>query len=302
MDKNKQIIVKENGKVIRKYPDQLLHSSNRESAATLQESDDDPVQTFERKMISPEATLKKSSKFTMFKPILIAISSAIAIGLVLSVIMFQVLIDVEDGLANQTVTGMQATNGNQLDEEEVTNQTASDGAVESSSYTLEPLQAFVLQAGVFSEKENAEVWADNFSNIGLPSLIWQRGEQYFLLIGLADSKEQAGNIVNDLDTGEYDLFVKEWSTTQGEVDLTEQEQNWLVSFQQTWQENISKTDNLSKDNWGDLPTNKISESEKLSAFVNSIENMETLNGIEAQQHLLQLMYEYELLTRGTGSE
>ncbi|WP_068674504.1 SPOR domain-containing protein [Oceanobacillus sp. Castelsardo] len=297
MDKKKQIIIKENGKVIKQYPKQDINSSKRESAATLHESDDNPITTFERKSILAEAKPKKSSKHPLLKPILTAIIAAIFIGAILSVIMFQVLIDVKDGFNNQESLSIPSANQADNDKEK-TNGDNSANAAETSTFTLESLHGFVLQAGVFSELKNAEDWAKNFSNSGLPVMIWNRDNQYFLLLGLTESKAKAESIVNQLDIN-YDLYIKEWETKQGNVGLTKDEHEWLVEFQQKWKDNAKQPDNISKANWEELA--KKTNSDKLESLTNSIKQLESGSGLEGQKFLLNLMFEYEKVINKTDN-
>jgi stage II sporulation protein B len=293
MDKKNPIIIKENGKLMKQNLKQNINSSKRESAATLHESDDDPIKTFESKSVLAEATHKKTSKNSLLKPILIAVISAIIIGAILSVIMFQVLIDVKASYSNQESvnipTATQSENG-----KEKTNGDHSD----NTAVTLAALHGFVLQGGVFSEQENAETWAKNFSDSGLPAMIWNRGDQYFLLLGLTETKAQAESIVNQLDKN-YDLYIKEWETRQGDVSLTKEEQEWLLAFQQKWEENVKQSDNISKDSWAEL--SKDTKSDRLKSLVDQIEQIESVSGLEGQKYLLNLMFEYEKLMSKTGN-
>lgn len=297
MDKKNPIIIKENGKLMKQNLKQDINSSKRESAATLHESDDDPIKTFESKSFLAEATHKKISKNPLLKPILIAVISAIIIGAILSVIMFQVLVDVKANYSNQESvsipTATQSENG-----KEKANGDHSANTAETSTFTLAALHGFVLQGGVFSELENAETWAKNFSDSGLPAMIWNRGDQYFLLLGLTETKEQAESIVNQLDKN-YDLYIKEWETKQGNVSLTKEEQEWLLAFQQKWEENVKKSDNISKDNWAEL--SKDTKSDRLKSLVNHMEQIESVSGLEGQKYLLNLMFEYEKLISKTGN-
>ncbi|WP_085991778.1 SPOR domain-containing protein [Oceanobacillus senegalensis] len=299
MDEKNQIIVKENGKVINKYPDQSIQSSNLESAATLQESDE-PVQPFDRKTDLSNVTLQnKTSKFKMFKPVIIAIASAILIGSILSVIMFQILIDVESDITGQSLTALPASSDEAESDENVNH-----NGNEMSKYSLEPISGFVLQAGVFSEMENAEAWAANFSSLGLPTIVWQRNNQYYLLLGITATKEKATNLAEELNTGEFDVYVKEWSTKSQELQLTEAEYSWLQQFQQSWQtvlESLISSNSLSKDNWNSLTNNQVSESNTLSKLLGLTLNTETLSGLEAHQQMLEIMYAYENIKEGTDN-
>ncbi|RKQ17945.1 SPOR domain-containing protein [Oceanobacillus bengalensis] len=292
MDKRKSIIVKQNGKVTKiiEHKAKNIHTSNQEAAATLKESGDDQIPAYERKTdLKKVKPFKKSSKFSTFKPIAIAITSAIIIGLVLSVIMFQVFVNVEDGSAGQALTSVPVSNA---DEEVAVNDT--DKPIGTSVYSIDSIQAFVLQAGVFSEMANAEEWATQFQQAGAPTLIWEKDNQYFLLVGVSETKEQAEKIATELSTADHDIFVKEWSTNSYEIELTEEENEWLQHFRESW---LSAVQLVSENNTltqAHFETN-LEGSEKLSTLLEETKAIEEVSGREAQQVLLHLLMEYEKL-------
>lgn len=297
MDKENPIIIKENGKIINKRPKSSYTSTKREVAATLHESDE-PLQVVEKSSIR-EVPLKNKRKHSLFKPIFFAVSSAVIIGAVLSVVMFQFLLDVEskgEGLDRLPVQGQP----DQSDKE--TNESSAGTTDNTKTFTLEPLKGYVLQAGLFSKLENAENWAENFTNIGIPTLVWQRSDEFFLLLGLAETKEEATSIANRINTDELDVYVKEWSTLGGEIQITEAEKKWLDSFKDLWSANLKNVDNLNSEHWKDLQIETAKESDKLAPLAQLITENPSSGELAGQHNLLQLMYEYEKIRGETGNE
>lgn len=290
MEKNKAILVEDNGKQLKyKLNDRTNHSAEKELAAALEDSDDTedsvPVITGLNKTKNP-LNKKKRHIFYYLKPIIIAVASAIIIGSILGFGMLRLFVNVEGD-----VTGEVPNNNNPSTVAENNEATAG-----SASVQLEPLEAHILQAGIFTEKENAEQWADNYAVEGIQTITWERDNQYFLIAGLASTKEEANTIAAELKkNGSIDLYVKEWTTINGDVELTADEENWLGQFQTMWQESLKNSsggNTLSTESWSELLAAEPSQKEKLSSLSSSInESLENANHLQ----LLQWMYHYERL-------
>ncbi|MBY7143251.1 SPOR domain-containing protein [Virgibacillus sp. NKC19-3] len=260
---------------------------NREHAATLQGTGDDSVPVFARE--TDHKPSSKRNKWKSFKPIIVTTISAIAIGSILGVFMLRMFVGVDSDLtANNNAPA--AT----IDAED------EDSNAERMTASMEQMNAYVLQGGVFSDETNAEAWVSNYEQAGFPGFIWEREGQFFLLLGLANTEEHAEQLASQLKEQEFDIYVKEWSTEEGEVDLTEEEHEWLQSFQENWQDELNALENdegLKVDNWEALMENYPDDSEDLTDL------QETLSGLrestqaqteelEAQHILLQLWKQY----------
>ncbi|WP_373892968.1 SPOR domain-containing protein [Virgibacillus natechei] len=260
---------------------------NREHAATLQDSEDDPIPAFARE--NDHKPPKKQNRLKRFKPIIVTIITAIAIGSILGVIMLRMFVGIDSDMTESN--NIPAAT---IDEED------EDSNADIATSTLEQINAYVLQGGVFSDETNAEEWISKYEQAGFPSFIWEQEEKYFLLVGLANTEERAEQFANQLKEHEFDIYVKEWTTEEGEVDLTEEEHEWLQSFHENWQEGLNALENdegFAVDNWEALIENYPEDSEnlaglkeKLSDFQESIQAQ--VKGFEAQHILLQLWQQY----------
>lgn len=290
----KPIIIRENGKRIKHTVQNKLKNkrsfeeTSSMQAATLQESDHDPVPTF---AVQSDSQYNKSSKrysrFGHFKPILIAIISAISIATVLGFIMIRMFAGVDTEITGNASNNLPVIDNNDKNETE---------AAETNAISLKPLTAYVIQAGVFSEKANAESWAEKYHNTGLPTMIWQRENQFYLLIGLAASKEQAKKVVGGLKEYSFDMYVKEWSTGKSEAKLTQAEQEWFQSFQEQWNTaltSLSNQEDLAPANWEKINANSPKKSERVLSMVEETSKIERADGMEAQVQLLNLWNKYE---------
>ncbi|WP_067727275.1 SPOR domain-containing protein [Oceanobacillus damuensis] len=285
MEKNKAVLVEKNGKQLKyKLQDRTnRHSPDEEFAAALEESDESiPVLSGVNKYNASKK--KKKSRIYFSKPMLFAILSAIIVGTVMGFAMLRIFVDVEaesDGQPLNNQPPITAANENA-------------SAEKASPFSMDPLEAYILQAGVFSEKENAEKWAAEYTDKGIETIIWNRDNQFYLLAGIAPTKEKAVYIADELKTGNsIDLFVKEWSTIAGEAPLNVEEQEWVGHFQDVWKDSLSNMNegqSNSIDNWSNLMDRKPNQSDILAPLVTSIgDSSREGNPIQ----LLQWMYHYE---------
>ncbi|RLL47958.1 SPOR domain-containing protein [Oceanobacillus piezotolerans] len=294
MDKGKKIIIKQNGKVTNFIEKKGKNTppSNQEYAATLHESIDESHSTYERKTdLASVKSSKDRPEGKKVKPVFITISSAVLIGVFLSILMFQIFVKVENGFISQP--GVLQGNEAHVNKQEETPKGP------SSTYSAEPLKVHILQAGVFSESDNAETWAAGLKEAHLPNVIWRRDNQFYLMLGLAPTKEAANAVMNQINTGEYDIFVKEWTTNTLQLGLTESEQEWLQLFRTSWEssvQSIAESNNADLASFDSLKEKQI-ESETLSPLIEIVNSLEVTNETQAQQVLLDLMYEYEQLEK-----
>src|SRR5699024_1683635 len=142
--------------------------------------------------------INRKSKWGAFNRVVSSISAAIFIGSILGFIMLNLFGNI-NALCNHG-NNPEATNAVAADKDTEKKSNASD---EQKAIT-----AYVLQGGVFSEKANADQWAESFKQAGFPAMIWERDDQYYLLTGIADTEEQAKKIAASIKEQNMDVFVK----------------------------------------------------------------------------------------------
>nr|WP_306798670.1 SPOR domain-containing protein [Oceanobacillus saliphilus] len=169
-----------------------------------------------------------------------------------------------------------------------------ENAAVNSLFDFEPLQAHILQAGIFSEKANAEEWSADYAAKGIETFTWERDQQFFLIAGAATTIEQAKFTADELKIdGSIDIFVKEWSTLGGEAGLTSDETEWLIQFQDLWHDSLkelSESNTFSLEKWHELIDAKPDKTESLLPMIASIGET---TGVGDSIKLLQWMYLYE---------
>lgn len=285
----KTFTAQKNAKKQKQQETDHVNTAYKEQAATLQEPSEDepiPVLAGEGKNQSKKKP-RENNRFGRFKPIIIAIISATVIGSVLGFVMLRMFVGIDHELAGPSP------------DSQPTAAVSADGdkqQTEAKSVTIDPINAYVLQGGVFTEQANADEWAEKFKDAGMPSLIWEVDEQYYLFLGMAEEKEEAKNLIETMQAStEFDVFVKEWSTDEAEVKLSGEAQEWFQSFHDQWAKDLTKANNeeaISPADWKPLVEDYPKDTKQVSDVVEAISNMEETTGAEAQITLLNLWQVY----------
>lgn len=188
-------------------------------------------------------TQRRRNMFTSAKPLLISVVSAITIGVILGFIVLRIgaggtgaTYDIE---ASQTSPPTQST-------------TSAAGEEDNSSSTTSPiefveLQAYVLQAGVFSEKDNTEEAISIFESHGYAPVVWEKDHQFYVFTHLFATEEQAKEEVEEMEKNELETYAKSWMTENRTVDMSEEEGVFIQKFVNTWNETVEKHSNQETD-------------------------------------------------------
>ncbi|MFD2046222.1 SPOR domain-containing protein [Ornithinibacillus salinisoli] len=273
-------------------------ATSHEQAATTENSNQE-IQPYTREY--PEHTLpssykNKKTQFRNVRPIVIAAVSAVVIGSILGVILLNMFVNIDEltsnGNSNQ-VGSIGTVDTNDQDDQSESNDKGNSS--EGSLKTLPAMNAFVLQGGVFSEETNASDEANRFEQEGYTPVIWEQDEQFYLLVGLSDSKEHAKSLAETLDSHNLEVFVKDWTSPELELDLSEEEREWFQSVQEQWQKSlasISEQESMVLHDWESILETHPQGSDKVDSFIQSSEpilsNLQEANNTESQTLLLKM--------------
>jgi len=290
VDKNKAVLVEKNGQQLKyKLDDRTINATNDlEQAAALEKDSEEAVPVITGIQKSKKI-IKNQKRKSNVKPVFSAIASAAIVGSLLGFFMIRMFVNVEADNAGQALNNTIPVSG--------TNGEAEATAV--SSVELEALHAHVLQAGIFSEMANAEESAADFEAKGIPVMIWERDNQFFLLAGIGETNEQAKVMAEEMKQDHsIDIYVKEWSTNSGTQELTASEQEWISQFQGVWQESLTtwtEQHTFSKEKWAQLISSQPEETEILTPVVTAINNITEQDSSAIQ--LLKSMYAFEQIAQ-----
>jgi len=243
-------IVKMNGKKIndnQKLKSQIKTASpiKNELAATI----DRNRETSSFKAGYHKKNIERSSKKIQFiqiiKPLTIAISLALIIGTIFGFIMLKIFGTIDNGMisrGNNPIVSVENSSEKENTKKDL------------MKAELPGVQAYILQGGVFSSKENAEKFADDFQGHGIMTMIWKRDNEFFLILGLSNSLKEANKMAANIEKNNLDVFVKEWKTPTREIKMTKDEEEWIHSFQMTLNTTIDNLDNPKNDSFADWMT------------------------------------------------
>ncbi|WP_096269581.1 SPOR domain-containing protein [Paucisalibacillus globulus] len=263
-----------------------------EEAAAMEESSENNIHTFAREYdptLKLSKTKNQNTNLNMFKPIIIAIISAITIGSIMGFVMLKIIVNFDNDVnatpAYQTIPGQGQDDQNKSVEDETT----SGGTL----ITLDPMSAFVLQGGVFSSASNAEAESSKFIDQGYSPVIWEKDSQYYLLVSSGLSKEDLQDDINVLVGSGIDVYAKEWVIGESKIKLSEEESNWVSSFQDQW--NIATGKGLIEvDTWNKMVEQAPKGTESFNSFVTSLkEQLTSFNDNNPGQLLLAMWKSYD---------
>jgi stage II sporulation protein B len=261
----------------------------REEAAAAEESSD-RIHTFAREydqslMIS-KGSMKKKSSFSMFRPIIIAIISALAIGSIMGFVMLKIIVNFDNGLNTTPAIVLPANSG----EDENDGNSAS---AESTLYTLGTMTAFVLQGGVYSESANAESETTKFTDLDFKPVIWERDNQFYLLVNVANSKATLQEEALSLANNNIEVYVKEWQISEADVELTKEEYNWITTFQEKWNTSLQQS-TFEIDAWEKFIQDVPGQSKHLASLTTSLTDLLKGNENGTGSLLLEMAKAYEV--------
>lgn len=208
--------------------------------------------------------LMMQDRYTRFKHVIFASFSAIIIGVLLGVTLLTLL---------PNLNGEEVTIAEQQEVSSERNEKKETSTVENSSAEIEEMKGIVLQAGVFQKKESAEELIFTIEQLGFPAFLWEQEGQYLLFCGVTETKERANQLAAELEESGIEIYVKDWSTREFSMNLTEEENHWINDVQQLWRESLQKHEQkeaLHLATWKRLSESRLLDESPLSSIQNFI--------------------------------
>jgi stage II sporulation protein B len=254
-------------------------------------------------------SLQKNQASGPIKSLLFSMVLAIVIGTSFGFLVLKLVISEAKVGVNQVTTT--------IPQESTTDTETPVGA--TGTLQLEPINTFIVQGGVFSSVESAEIGAEIVKQKGVPAQIIEANGQAFLFLGLADSLDKAKAIGSSMKENDIEVFAKAYSLPDKDLtELTSMESNLLSKVEAVYQslsslassamiadkmdENVllEQKKLLHDIDKKEIKSGKIEQLrldlegaiEKLSAFSQQKNNSLV---IEAQQHLLSFIGTYNSL-------
>ncbi len=229
------------------------------------------------------------------KPFLLSSLSAILIGVVLGFIVLRMSTSATEPEVDQGTTApkVEVAADEPNEEEEDTTSTNMDFV------DIGAMEAYVLQAGVYAEKENADEAAIELKNSGYSPIVWEEDQQFFVFTNVFSSEEHAKNSVAAMKEENIEVYVKLWTVEQQSLDITVEEAGFLEQYTAIWTETVEKhtmdeIDSLAE--WEELvkqmPTSDVTEGLVVYLEENIVQ---AEAAIDIEQVLLETWQLYSLL-------
>ncbi|MFD1065392.1 SPOR domain-containing protein [Oceanobacillus locisalsi] len=172
---------------------------------------------------------------SVWKTILISAGSAIFVGSIIGFFLIRMFGQV-DTPSNAESPSQTTTAVTQAEQEEA------NLGTDTVTTSLDPLESYILQAGVFSEQENAEPLISSLTDLNIQPVFFERDGEFFLMAGITPSEDAAQSLAASLSDNQTDLYVKEWNTQPKEIEMTEAEREWITAFQTFFDEQLQQAD------------------------------------------------------------
>lgn len=275
-----------------------VHNVYKEQSATIEKADEKGERFASKKEKNSQKKIPVNhlhlKNVKTAKPIIIAVMTAIFIGSVLGFILLGVFGNIDSVIMpNYNNRVVQLNPAEQADQ---------DG--EKDALSLSSVNAYVLQAGVFSDEANAQTLVGEYKAQGIIPVVWQRDNQYYVLTAVTNSQENADALAKQQEAMGLEAFVKEWESSAGEMNMTSGEAEWFQTFHELLAgsiEAVSASDSVPLEGWTALLGNQDHESERVASFAEEIEPyLEHLAGSEQvtfQQGLLEIWHHYDMFLR-----
>lgn len=154
------------------------------------------------------------------------------------------------GLIVGTVFGFTALHflTNDISEQVMHEEQANGQRVNSTTSTADeraPLSitfptVYVIQVGLFHERENARLKQDQLKRRNINTFIWQRNDEYFLLHGIFSTQLKAQEANGTLQDDAIQSFVKEWVISEANKHVTDVEANFIEQYVQLWKKSFEQ--------------------------------------------------------------
>lgn len=238
MEDKKKITVKLSNDPTEDY---LFSSYQEEEAASL-----DDIPELQYKSVKTSKLKKSGKKFggnhsSSIKSFIITALSAIVIGVGLGIFILNMfVVNEEEPTMSQPVSREQ--------EEGDRNTTETTG---SNQLELASLQAYVIQAGVFSSLEQAKISQDTIHQAGFQAILWETEEDIRLFTGAYGSEVDAKQMAEVMESAGLDLYVRSWNNESGVASLEQPVADWLGLFTDLWNASLTGMTDQMHSNWND---------------------------------------------------
>ncbi|UOQ93879.1 hypothetical protein MUO14_02500 [Halobacillus shinanisalinarum] len=82
-------------------------------------------------------------------------------------------------------------------------------------------EATIVQVGVYSTESKANEWKENLADQSVPSVVWERDSQFYLMAGSNHDQAAIELLAAELSASDIPTYTKSWSVAGGSAEVSE---------------------------------------------------------------------------------
>lgn len=226
--------------------------------------------------------IKRMLEKIILNKIVLAVVAGLIVGSIFGLTSLHLLTDNSDAHVFQE----------QPSSKEQPTQTSSTDTLTNITFNIPSV--YVIQVGLFHERENAELRKRQLQRGKVTTFIWRRSEQFFLLHSLHSDESKAKQINEKLHDDSVEAFVKKWDMPKTTKRVTSGEQQFIEQFARLWEQSLHEIEadgSIPIEKWQELQRRE-NDSSLISAIQLKLENV--LSNLEDKHFsdidLLQLLF------------
>ncbi|WP_277678271.1 SPOR domain-containing protein [Gracilibacillus dipsosauri] len=214
--------------------------------------------------------------------------TAVLIGTFLGFIMLKIFVDIdpEEMAFDQTEQAVSTT------KEQTKN--ATEANTTTSTFEGVPITGYVVQAGVFSSETTAKELLDQLNNASIPSMIWQRDDNYHVFVGVHATTDGSKQFAEEDHLENWEVYAgKEWTTEPVQLSVDTAEAEWVKEFDTILKELITNPTNVTQlEQWLAKSPEELSQ-----ALAPLIDKVKAYTAKAEMVDLLKIWYQYVNLSK-----
>lgn len=174
--------------------------------------------------------VKRMIKRLIFNKIMLAIVAGLLVGSLFGLTSLRFLTDNSDAHVFQEQSFMK---------EQQSQASTSDTF---TKVNVDVPSVYVIQVGLFHERENAELRKRQLERGKVATFIWQRNGEFFLLHSSHSSESKAKQMNEQLHDGSLEAFVKQWDIPTMNKRITADELQFIEQFVHIWEQSLHQVE------------------------------------------------------------
>ncbi|MFG6148371.1 hypothetical protein [Halobacillus sp. B23F22_1] len=203
-EKNNKIVISYNKN--KETEQEIVQAKKEQAAADVKELKQSGKLDSYSKVYKLPSFRKRLTPYS-FKRVSLSVITAIIVSFALGFILLKLFVSVTE----ETSPPVESMSGGQVQ----------STTAEIVQIDMPSLESEVVQSGVFTNKETAEEWKGKLEEQSVPSMVWKKDEQFFLLSGSEDAESNIAQVADELAAEDIPTYRKSWEVSGGPLEIPE---------------------------------------------------------------------------------